>query len=208
VNVALFGATGRTGRRVLALALGRGDRVAALVGDASRLAPHAALRTIEGDSRDAAAVARTIEGADAVLCCLGLRDIGAPTTEFSDSVREIVSAMRTRSVRRIVAIASAGVLPDARGGLRLEHAPGGPYRHVNAEHARNYATLAGSGLDWTLLCAVDLKDDIPAGHARLAVEDLPPGSGETGYADLAATMLALAGDAASFARRVGIVSVR
>jgi hypothetical protein len=100
------------------------------------------------------------------------------------------------------------VLPDARGGLRCEHAPDSPYRHVNAEHARNYATLRDSDLDWTLLCPVDLKDDLPAGRARLAYEELPSGSGETGYADLAETMLALVGEPMSFGKRVGIISLR
>jgi putative NADH-flavin reductase len=207
MSIAVFGAGGRTGRRLVAGALARGDGVHALVRRAGTLPPHVSLRESVGDARDAGDVAATLGGTDAVFCCLGLADITRPTTEFSDAVRAIVDAMRANGPRRIVAIASAGALPDADGGLRMDRHPGGPYRHINAEHARNYATLRDSGLDWTLVCAIDLVDDIPAGHARIAIEDLPPGD-VTGYEDLAATMLALAGDRASFGKRVGIVSVR
>ena len=207
MNAAVFGAGGRTGRRLVAQAIARGDRVHALVRKAGTLPAHAALRESVGDARDAVDVAATLRGTDAVFCCLGLADISRPTTEFSEAVRAIVDAMRANGPRRILAIASAGVLPDAQGRLRMGASPAGPYRHINAEHARNYATLRDSALDWTLLCAIDLVDDIPAGHARIAIEDLPPGE-VTGYEDLAATMLALADDPASFGKRIGIVSVR
>jgi putative NADH-flavin reductase len=207
-TIALFGAAGRTGRRVLDRLLARGTQVRALAGDPSRLPPHPSLVAIAGDARDRAAVERTIEGASAIVACLGMRDIGRPGTEFSDAVRTIVEAAQAARIRRIVAVASAAVLPDARGGLRGEHAGPGPYANVNAEHVRNYRTLAGSALDWTLLCPVDLAEDIPEGRARLADESLPAGSDETGYEDLAATIVALLDDPASWGRRVGIVSVR
>jgi putative NADH-flavin reductase len=208
MNIALFGATGRTGRRVLERCLARGDRVRALASDAGKLSARPALELVAGDARDRTAVARTMAGADAAICCLGLRDITAPTTELSDSVRTIVDSARDAGVRRIVAIASAGVLPDARGGLRNEHGVPAWLRNVAAEHTRNLRTLEQSGLDWTLMCPIDLVDDIPVGHARYAFDDLPGGSGQTGYEDLAETMVTLLGDIRSYRRRVGIVSLR
>jgi hypothetical protein len=56
------------------------------------------------------------------------------------------------------------------------------------------------------MCAVDLVDDLPEGHARWAYESLPAGGTRTGYADLAATIVALLDEHASFGKRVGIVS--
>jgi len=208
MKVAMFGATGRTGSRVLRRLLDRGDRVRALARDPSRLASHPALEAVAGDAGDAAAVARTLAGADAVVVCLGMDDITRPGTAFSDAVRGIADAAGATGVRRLVAIASAGALPHHGGGLRGEQGGGGPYANVNAEHARNYRTLAGSGLDWTLMCPVDLVDDIPAGRARWAYEALPAGSSQTGYDDLAATIVALLAEPASYRQRVGIVSVR
>jgi len=109
-------------------------------------------------------------------------------------------------------VASAVALDDARGGYRGEH--GGPevLRHITAEHLRNHRTLrqAGDewGLAWTLMCPVNLVDDIPAGHAQRAFDALPAGSGETGMPDLALALCDLLDDATSHGRRVGIVSVR
>jgi len=202
--IALFGATGRTGRLVLERLLARGDRVRALARDPGRLAPHPGLVAFGGDARDAHAVRRVVEGADAVVCCLGMHDITVPATDFSDSVRGIVEAARAAGVRRIVAIASAGVLADARGGLRSQHGLPAAFANVAAEHARNLRTLEASGLDWTLLCPIDLVE-APAGTARWAYEDLPAGS-HTGYADLADTIVEMLGRRDAHGRRVGVVS--
>jgi len=202
--IALFGATGRTGRLVLERLLARGDRVRALARDPGRLAPHPRLAAFAGDARDALAVRQVVEGADAVVCCLGMHDITVPATDFSDSVRGIVEAARAAGVRRIVAIASAGVLADARGGLRSQHGLPAAFANVAAEHARNLRTLEASGLDWTLLCPIDLVE-APAGTARWAYEDLPAGS-HTGYADLADTIVEMLGRRDAHGRRVGVVS--
>jgi putative NADH-flavin reductase len=189
----------------------RGWQVTAFVRDRARLG-RTDVPVATGDARDAAAVRAALAGRDAVLCCLGMHDITVPATDFSESLRTIVQAMQSVGARRIVAIASAGALDHPAGGLRSEHGLPDWLRNVAAEHARNLRTLQASGLDWTLMCPVDLKDDIARGHARMALDGLPPGSGETGYADLAAAMVALAaGDVAlgaAIGHRVGIVSDR
>jgi uncharacterized protein YbjT (DUF2867 family) len=208
MTIALFGGTGRAGRRVLGRLLVRGERVQALARDPSRLPRHPGVTAIAGDTREVAAITRTVEGARAIVICLGMDDISRPSTTFSEAVRAIVAQAKTVGVRRIVAIASAGALDDPRGGLVSERAGAGPFAHIGAEHARNYRTLATSDLDWTLMCAVDLVEDISEGHARWSYEALPEGSGQTGYEDLAATIVALIDEPASFGHRVGIVSIR
>jgi putative NADH-flavin reductase len=204
MDIALFGATGRTGRLVLERLVARGDRVRALARDAARLAARPGLDVIGGDARDAAAVARAVTGADAIVCCLGMHDITVPATDFSESLRGIVGAAKAAGVPRIVAIASAGVLDDARGGLRNEHGLPEVLANVAAEHTRNLRTLQASGLAWTLMCPIDLVD-APAGGVRWAFEDLPDGP-HTGYADLADTIVAMLGRADAHGKRVGVVS--
>lgn len=116
--------------------------------------------------------------------------------------------MRDLRIRSLLAIASAGVLerPSA-SNWNIKRLPA-YLANVSAEHLRNYDTLRTSGLDWTLMCPADLTQDIPVGHAQYLFEDLPAGSNETGYKDLAATMTAFVDDASSHGRRVGIVSFR
>jgi uncharacterized protein len=208
MRVALFGATGRTGRRVLELALGRHWPTRALVRDRRRLPVIDGLTVVEGDARAATDAGKALAGVAAVLCCLGMRDITVPATDFSDSVRAIVRAMAEQGVRRIVAIGSIGVLDHPLGGYRNQHGLPPPLRHVSAEHVRNCETLRASGLDWTLLCPGNLVDDLPAGRGRLAIEDVPSGAHETGYADLAAAMIDVLNEAATVNKRVGVLSAR
>jgi uncharacterized protein YbjT (DUF2867 family) len=204
MDIALFGATGRTGRLVNQRLLARGDRVRALVRDAGKVAPQPRLEIVAGDAREASAVRRVVEGAEAVVCCLGMHDITVPATDFSDAVRTIVDAAKSAGVRRIVAIASAGVLADPRGGLRNQHGLPDWLANVAAEHTRNLRTLETSGLAWTLMCPIDLVD-APPGRARWAYESLPDGP-HTGYADLADTIVLLLDREDAHGKRVGVVS--
>lgn len=202
--IALFGAAGRTGRLVVDRLIARGDRVRALVRDPAKLAARPGLETFAGDARDPARVRDALAGADAVVCCLGMHDITVPATDFSDAVRTIVEAARAAGVRRIVAIASAGVLDDARGGLRNQYGLPAAFANIAAEHTRNLRTLEASGLDWTLMCPIDLVD-APGGRPLWAYDDLPSGS-HTAYADLADTIVEMLGRSDAHGRRVGIVS--
>jgi len=202
--IALFGATGRAGRLVLERLLARGDHVRALARDPGKLVPHPGLAVVEGDARDVPAVRRAVDGADAIVCCLGMQDIAVPATDFSESVRGIVEAARAAGIRRVVAIASAGVLADARGGLRNQHGLPAAFANIAAEHTRNLRTFEASGLDWTLMCPIDLVD-APAGTTRWAFEDLPAGS-HTGYVDLADSIVEMLGRRDAHGKRVGVVS--
>lgn len=150
----------------------------------------------------------TVEGADAVFCCLGMDDISVPTTDFSNSVRTIIQVMRQARVDRIIAIASAGELAHPDGGYRNKDGLPDWLKHASAEGVRVYEALRDSGLRWTLMCPAFLKEDIPVGRGRFQFEDLPEGGVETGYADLACTMVDLVDKPESFGKRVGIVSFR
>lgn len=213
MTIALFGASGRTGSLLVRQARLRGWPLRALARSEGRLAPADGLHVELGDARAADAIDRVLRGpqgpVDAVLCALGMHDISVPATDLSDSVRAIVAGMQRAGVRRIVAVASAGVMDHPAGGFRNQQADTPAWLvNVSAEHVRNLQTLRASGLQWTLMCPGMLVDDIPAGHARTAFDDTPPGSGETGYADLALAMCELLPAAESHGRRVGIMSYR
>ena len=57
------------------------------------------------------------------------------------------------------------------------------------------------------MCPLTLVEGVEAGHARIAFEDLPAGSNETGYDDLAQAMIGLVDNVDSIGKRVGIVSL-
>jgi len=206
-TIALFGATGRAGGRVLARLLAGGDGVRALARDPARLSPAPGLTVLAGDAGDPAAVAATLEGADAAISCLGMTDITRPSTQFSDAVRTIVAALRARGPRRFVMIAGAGTLPHPEGGFRADRGTPAAFANVVAEHLRNFATLDASGLDWTLLCPGNLIEGAARGH-ETKIGDWPGQPGRpTTYEDLGAALVGALDRPDWIGQRIGIASL-
>ncbi len=111
MRLAVFGATGLTGGLVLAKALEQGHDVVALVRDPSRVSlNHPQLTVLGGSPTVAEDVERCIQGADAVIHCLGIggKGDGRPTTLVSDSVKVVLAAMAEHGVQRIVCMSNVG----------------------------------------------------------------------------------------------------
>jgi putative NADH-flavin reductase len=164
MNVAIFGATGKTGRFVIEEALERGHRVVTLTRNPAKLdIEHRDLEVVTGDVLDPAAVEKTIIGQDAVISLLGAGM--RPTTLRTDGTRTIVEAMKRQGVRRLVSQSIFG-LGDGAAKLpvhwRLIVKPG-PLRFAYRDHAGQEAVIAASGLDWTITRPVSLRDTEPTG---------------------------------------------
>ena len=111
MKTAVFGATGLTGARVVALALDEGHDVVALTRDASRFPlVHERLTVVEGDAASPADVRKALQGVDAVVHCLGIggKGNGQPTSVVSDSVKVVLDEMEPASVSRIVCMSNVG----------------------------------------------------------------------------------------------------
>lgn len=111
MKIAVFGATGSTGARVVEGALARGFDVTALVRDPARMpASHTRLRVLRGSPTASADVAACVRGADAVVHCLGIGGLGdgKRTTLISDSVSATLAAMEDANVPRIVCMSNVG----------------------------------------------------------------------------------------------------
>jgi putative NADH-flavin reductase len=116
MNLAVFGATGPSGRELLKLALDQGHRVTASARNPDKLTVrHDRLNIVKGDILDRASVEAAIVGADVVLSALGVRKLGKNTI-LSDGTRNIIAAMQTRGVRRLICETSLGV-GDSRGQM-------------------------------------------------------------------------------------------
>lgn len=110
-RLAVFGATGLTGGLVVKHALAQGHAVTVLVRNPARVAIDApGLVVIGGSPTSAADVERCVQGADAVIHCLGIggKGDGQPTTLVSDSVKVVLAAMQRHGVPRIVCMSNVG----------------------------------------------------------------------------------------------------
>ena len=109
MNLAIFGASGRTGRPLVEQALAAGHTVQALVRDPAKLPiSNERLTVIQGDALDPQAVERTVDGADTVLSALG-QTKGSPKNTQTVATQNILAAMKQHGLRRLVSLTGAGV---------------------------------------------------------------------------------------------------
>jgi putative NADH-flavin reductase len=206
MRIVLFGATGRLGGLALAEALGRGHTVTALVRDPARLSvSHPHLVAVAGDVRDPQAVAAVSAGHDAVVSCIGPGNLDVGLDVLSAGMATILAGMQAAGVRRIVAVAGAGIL-QADAEALLHDAPGFPprLRAISAEHLRSYEVLRASGASWTLVCPPFLIAGEGTGGYRAERDYLPEGGERIAYADAALFILDDLESGAFIGSRVGI----
>jgi putative NADH-flavin reductase len=118
-RVLIVGATGGTGRQLVAQALERGYVVTALARDPSKLRlDHPRLRVLQGDVLDYASVETAVKGQDAVLSALGHKRFFYPTRILSEGTRNLLRAMEAHKVPRLVCQTSLGI-GDSAGRMGL-----------------------------------------------------------------------------------------
>jgi len=106
----VFGATGGTGREVVKQALDRGHEVTIIVRNPMSFSiQHPRLKIVQGDVLQLSTFASYMRGIDAVISCLGVGNSRQPTTLYSTGIENIISAMETADVKRLICI-SAGAL--------------------------------------------------------------------------------------------------
>ncbi|SNS99304.1 Putative NADH-flavin reductase [Geodermatophilus pulveris] len=161
MRVAVLGATGRTGRPLVAELLRRGHEVSVLARDPAGLGDLTGrVRVVTGSSRDAAALAGLVAGADAVVSALGPGR--GDTTLHRDTAAALVPVMQQAGVPRFVGVSGAGIdvpgdrkSPSARVISFLIQRLGGA---AVADKPAEYAVWAASDRDWTLVRPPRLKD--------------------------------------------------
>ncbi|TAK12847.1 MAG: NAD-dependent epimerase/dehydratase family protein [Anaerolineae bacterium] len=162
MNLVIFGASGRTGRPLVEQALAAGHTVTAFTRAAHRLGfQHDRLHIVEGDIRDAEAVNRAVQGAQAVLSVLGPAS-NTPEFAVSAGTQVIIAAMRGHGVQRLVASAGAGVSMEKdqpRAFHRLmDFLVSRLSRYVFEDMVQTVAAIRRSDLDWTVVRVPMLVD--------------------------------------------------
>jgi putative NADH-flavin reductase len=116
MKLLVFGATGGTGREIVAQALDQGHVVTAFVRNPAALTTkHERLKLAQGDVLDYASVQAAVPGQDAVLSALGVRKL-RKNTVLSDGTKNLLRAMEQHGVKRFVCESSLGV-GDSKGQL-------------------------------------------------------------------------------------------
>lgn len=156
MQLSVFGATGGTGRALVAVALEHGWSVRAFVrtqaGASLPLPAH--LEVVHGDPGRAEDIERAVRGSAAVCCAFGPRPRD-PRAFCAPLTQRIVEAMRVAGVRRLVCVTGAmiGDLPaNVSPALRtMAVFARRRFPEAMADRAAQEAIVAGSTLDWTLV---------------------------------------------------------
>src|SRR5262249_3000241 len=118
-RVLIVGATGGTGRELVAQALERGYEVTAFARNPSAVRiEHPRLRVVRGEVLDYATVEAAGGGRDAVLLALGHRRYFPPSRLLSEGTRNLLRAMEAHETRRFVCETSLGI-GDSAGRMGL-----------------------------------------------------------------------------------------
>ncbi len=163
MRLAIFGATGGTGRRLVEQALARGHDVNVLVRRPETLPIRdPRLRIVRGDVLNPATVRSPVTDVDAVISTLGVGYRRGPTTVYSRGIVNIIDAMHEAGVKRLVCVSTTSIesAPGTPFGLRLLHRLvlqrilERPYSDIRVMER----TITGSDLDWTIARAARLTN--------------------------------------------------
>lgn len=144
MKIAIIGATGNVGTRLVDEALRRGHVVTALARHASKLAARPDLHTRDVDVADAAALAAALAGHDAVISAV--RFVDADEASIAGPVKQA-------GVPRLLVVGGAGSL-EVASGVQLIDTPEFPAAYkAEASAGRDFlnALRRENALDWTFL---------------------------------------------------------
>jgi putative NADH-flavin reductase len=203
MRVAVFGASGRTGKLLVNQCLTAGHTVVSIVRDKSRLSVSEGLEVQVADVFDADALTLVLRGVEAVFTCLGANDL-KPSTLQERSIAAILSAMKANGIKRLVVLGASGALHPS---LKYEGFGRKIFfflirntflKNPMRDSGRQERLVEQSDTDYTVVHPPRLTDGPRTGQYRVEVDGLPKGGRFLSRADLAEFMLAVLEDPATY----------
>jgi putative NADH-flavin reductase len=163
MKLLIFGATGGTGREIVAQALEQGHKETAFARHPDAFhTKHENLVVVQGDILDYASVERPVKGQDAVLSALGTKVIWR-NTAISNGTRNIITAIEKYGVKRFVfesAISIGDSRPQRRQVGLLYNWIIMPvfFRNIARDKEIQEGYIMHSTLDWVIIRPVVLTN--------------------------------------------------
>jgi putative NADH-flavin reductase len=170
-RIAVLGATGATGRHVVAAGLDAGHDVIALVRRPGSFPPRPRFReAVWADMADQKTLAAALDGSDVVISALGGAAKG-PTRVCTDAIRSAVPAMKAAGATRLIAVSAHGVLETHDRSLYSMAVWSGVAEKMLDKETME-PLIVDSSLDWTIVRPPTLRDSPATGRYQVG-EDLP-----------------------------------
>jgi putative NADH-flavin reductase len=200
MKVAIFGASGVTGKLLTQRSLSAGYQVTALLRNPEKFLTHDRLNVIKGSVFEPSPVGQTIEGADVVLSALGANSLRKEDV-LERAIPQIIAAMRQtttqpKPVHRIIVLGSAGALsnslnkqPPWRRWLVQNILYNTLLKWPVASQISQWNNLSRSNLDWTMVMPPMLTNGPAKGRYRIDGDALPPNGSRISREDVADFMM-------------------
>lgn len=152
MKIMIIGATGRTGKDLVSLALNQGNEVIAYVRHPQKISPTKNLTVVQGELTNTSLLSESLVGCNAVLVTLGNSISNSSASLFSFAIPNIIEAMSNSNVKRIISLSALGVgstYQNTRYPYRLGATT---FLKGNfADHEAGEAKLRTSKLIWTTI---------------------------------------------------------
>jgi len=185
MKIAIMGATGNAGQRLVAEATSRGHQVTGISRSADQQAPRDNVIWVKADIDDVADMASKIAGHDAVILSMQFKSL-----DFDN-----VFAVASKAQAPLLVVGGAASLKNADGVVLLD-TPGFPdFIKVEASPAQDFLNRlkAGADFDWTFLSpAMMFGPGERTGKFRLGDDTLltaDDGKSSISYEDFAVAMI-------------------
>ncbi len=194
MRVLIFGASGGTGRELTTQALAAGHSVTVFVRDPATAPEPDRVQVVQGDVLDAASVAASLAGQDAVLSALGARSL-AKSDLLERAITNILAGMKAQGVRRLIVLGASGALHDPNRYQSLTRKmlfavlKNTMLKYPMRDSAAQERLIEASDVEYTVVHPPRLLDTPFTGKYRVQVDGLPPNSGEIARADVADFMV-------------------
>jgi putative NADH-flavin reductase len=151
VKVALYGATGNAGSRILKELAARGHQITAIVRDPAKIPqPGPGVLVKQDDLSEPKKIAAAINGAEAIISAY------APPQDDPDAIvgvtQRLIDALGDETSARLIVVGGAGGLLVAPGVTLVDsgYMPE-PYLPIARAHVKVFHALRASTIDWTYL---------------------------------------------------------
>jgi len=173
-TVLVIGGAGRTGRHVVDLLTANGDRVRVMSRRPSRIGRQG-VELITGDIADPSAVARAVDGVDAVVVSVEPpTDPAGSETVMHLGVREVAERAASRGAQVVLLSQIYITRPEKMPGLQ----------EMVRARGRGEQALRNSGAPYTIVRPSWLTNE-PAGRSAIRLEQGDTGDGQISRADVA-----------------------
>lgn len=170
MKLAIFGATGRTGKPLVEQALKAGHEVVALVRTPSKLTVQTPIRVVQGDVLNSTDVDKVVQGSDAVISVIG-QSKDSPRDMQTVAITNIIDAMNKYGVKRLVSLTGAGVDDSHDRPKFANHLIKMALKMMSGhllKDAENHAeAIRKSDVDWVIVRGPRLTDGPFTGNYRV-----------------------------------------